>query len=54
MPGIKPCLWFQTEAEEAASFYVSLFPNSTISSGRAAADGWVAEQREWLVVHSYL
>jgi predicted 3-demethylubiquinone-9 3-methyltransferase (glyoxalase superfamily) len=25
-----PCLWFDTEAEEAAEFYVSLFPNSRI------------------------
>jgi predicted 3-demethylubiquinone-9 3-methyltransferase (glyoxalase superfamily) len=24
MPDIKPCLWFQADAEEAASFYVSL------------------------------
>jgi predicted 3-demethylubiquinone-9 3-methyltransferase (glyoxalase superfamily) len=32
MPDIKPCLWFQAEAEEAASFYVSLFPNSKIAT----------------------
>jgi predicted 3-demethylubiquinone-9 3-methyltransferase (glyoxalase superfamily) len=25
-----PCLWFDTEGEDAASFYVSLFPNSRI------------------------
>ena len=30
MPAIKPCLWFQSEAEEAATFYVSLFPDSRI------------------------
>jgi predicted 3-demethylubiquinone-9 3-methyltransferase (glyoxalase superfamily) len=30
MPAIKACLWFQTEAEEAANFYVSLFPNSKV------------------------
>jgi predicted 3-demethylubiquinone-9 3-methyltransferase (glyoxalase superfamily) len=29
---ISACLWFQSEAEEAASFYVSLFPRSTITS----------------------
>ena len=30
-PGkITPCLWFDTEAEEAANFYVSIFPNSKI------------------------
>ncbi len=30
MEGITPFLWFDTEAEEAANFYVSLFPNSRI------------------------
>jgi predicted 3-demethylubiquinone-9 3-methyltransferase (glyoxalase superfamily) len=29
---IKPNLWFDTEAEEAAAFYVSLFENSRIVS----------------------
>jgi predicted 3-demethylubiquinone-9 3-methyltransferase (glyoxalase superfamily) len=32
MPKITPFLWFDTEAEEAANFYVSLFPNSKITS----------------------
>ena len=27
---ITPCLWFDTQGEEAATFYTSLFPNSTI------------------------
>lgn len=30
MPRITPCLWFDTEAEEAARFYCSVFPNSEI------------------------
>ncbi|MEA2151327.1 MAG: hypothetical protein QOD69_3157 [Solirubrobacteraceae bacterium] len=30
MPKITPNLWLDTEAEEAASFYVSVFPNSRI------------------------
>src|SRR5438093_13464910 len=30
MPKITPCLWFDTEAEEAAQFYTSVFPNSRI------------------------
>lgn len=30
MPKISPFLWFDTEAEEAAKFYVSVFPNSRI------------------------
>jgi len=32
MPKIHPFLWFDTEAEAAAEFYVSLFPNSKIDS----------------------
>ena len=27
---ISPCLWFDGKAEEAAKFYVSIFPNSRI------------------------
>ena len=27
---ITPCLWFDTEAEEAARFYTSVFKNSQI------------------------
>jgi predicted 3-demethylubiquinone-9 3-methyltransferase (glyoxalase superfamily) len=30
MKGITPCLWFDTEGEEAANFYTSVFPNSRI------------------------
>jgi predicted 3-demethylubiquinone-9 3-methyltransferase (glyoxalase superfamily) len=30
MQKITPCLWFDTEGEEAAQFYTSLFPNSRI------------------------
>lgn len=29
---ITPCLWFDGKAEEAARFYVSLFPNSEIGA----------------------
>ena len=30
MRKITPCLWFDTEGEEAAKFYTSVFPNSKI------------------------
>ena len=30
MPEITPCLWFDTEGEDAANFYVSVFPNSKV------------------------
>ena len=29
---IAPCLWFDSQAEEAATFYCSIFPNSKIDS----------------------
>lgn len=31
MQKIAPCLWFDTEGEEAAQFYTSVFPNSKIT-----------------------
>jgi predicted 3-demethylubiquinone-9 3-methyltransferase (glyoxalase superfamily) len=31
MPKITPFLWFDTQAEEAARYYVSIFPNSRIT-----------------------
>jgi len=30
MTEITPCLWFDTEGEDAANFYTSVFPNSKI------------------------
>ena len=30
MPKITPCLWFDTQGEEAARFYTSIFPNSRV------------------------
>jgi predicted 3-demethylubiquinone-9 3-methyltransferase (glyoxalase superfamily) len=32
MPKITPFLWFDSQAEEAANFYVSVFPNSRIKT----------------------
>jgi predicted 3-demethylubiquinone-9 3-methyltransferase (glyoxalase superfamily) len=31
MPRTTPCLWFDTQAEDAATFYTSVFPNSKIT-----------------------
>ena len=31
-PRIHTCLWFDTQAEEAAQFYISVFPDSRITS----------------------
>ena len=39
MDKISPCLWFDGQAEEAARFYTSLFPDSSIVSvDHSAAD----------------
>ena len=39
---IEACLWFDTQAEEAANFYVSVFKNSKVNSitryGKAASE----------------
>ena len=32
MKGITPCLWFDTEAEEAARFYTTVFKNSRVGN----------------------
>jgi predicted 3-demethylubiquinone-9 3-methyltransferase (glyoxalase superfamily) len=39
MPAITPCLWFDGQAEEAARFYVALFPNSRLTGTDAAPEG---------------
>lgn len=42
MPRITPFLWFDNQAETAANFYVSIFPNSKITKvGRQGAEGGV-------------
>lgn len=38
LPRIAPCLWFDDQAEEAAGFYVSVFPNSRIRRVARYAD----------------
>ena len=39
MSSISPFLWFDSQAEEAANFYVSLFPDSRIVSVARYPDG---------------
>jgi predicted 3-demethylubiquinone-9 3-methyltransferase (glyoxalase superfamily) len=36
---ITPCLWFDGEAEEAARFYASLFPDSEVTGVTPGPDG---------------
>jgi predicted 3-demethylubiquinone-9 3-methyltransferase (glyoxalase superfamily) len=37
---IAPCLWFEKEAEEAASFYTSIFPDSYIDYEATSPVDW--------------
>jgi predicted 3-demethylubiquinone-9 3-methyltransferase (glyoxalase superfamily) len=41
MSSISPFLWFDTQAEEAAELYVSLFPNSSITNVARTPEGTV-------------
>ena len=44
MQKITPCLWFDTQAEEAANFYVSLFDDAEVTTG--GAPGRHAQRRQ--------
>ena len=37
MQKLRPCLWFDTEGEEAAKLYTSIFPNSGSRTSRTTA-----------------
>ncbi|HEY2834648.1 MAG TPA: VOC family protein [Sporichthyaceae bacterium] len=39
MPRITPCLWFDGNAEEAAAFYIKIFPNSGVTNVVRAPSG---------------
>ncbi len=39
MPKIHPFLWLKDQAEEAANFYVSVFPNSRLLGDQPKVDG---------------
>jgi predicted 3-demethylubiquinone-9 3-methyltransferase (glyoxalase superfamily) len=42
MPRISPCLWFDGNAEEAAHFYVGLFPDSRVDAVHRAPGNYPA------------
>jgi predicted 3-demethylubiquinone-9 3-methyltransferase (glyoxalase superfamily) len=42
MSGITPCLWFDGNAEEAAKFYVSVFPDSRVDAVHLAPSDYPA------------
>jgi predicted 3-demethylubiquinone-9 3-methyltransferase (glyoxalase superfamily) len=51
MPDIRPCLWFDDQALEAAEFYTGIFPNSRIvRTDRAASDYPSGQEGDLLTV----
>ena len=42
MSDITPCLWFDGNAEEAANFYVSVFPDSRVDAVHRAPSDYPA------------
>ncbi len=51
MISISPCLWFDGQAEQAATFYVSLFPDSRIDSvTQAPGDYPAGKQGDVLII----
>jgi predicted 3-demethylubiquinone-9 3-methyltransferase (glyoxalase superfamily) len=55
MPTITPNLWFDGDAEEAARFYTSIFPNSGIDAvDRSPADNPSTKAGEVLIVRFHL
>jgi predicted 3-demethylubiquinone-9 3-methyltransferase (glyoxalase superfamily) len=51
MPNITPFLWFDTEALEAAEFYVSVFPDSTILEVTRYGEGGPGPAGSVMTVH---
>jgi predicted 3-demethylubiquinone-9 3-methyltransferase (glyoxalase superfamily) len=51
MQKIKPCLWFDTQAAEAADYYTSLFRNSTIHATSHYPAKSPGEKGEVMTVH---
>jgi len=50
MPRITPWLWFASEAEEAANYYVSIFPNSRVTELSRYGDAGPGEPGSVLAV----
>jgi predicted 3-demethylubiquinone-9 3-methyltransferase (glyoxalase superfamily) len=54
MQSITPCLWFDNNVEEAASFYISIFKNSKILGKSYYGDGAPKPKGTVLVVNFQL
>jgi predicted 3-demethylubiquinone-9 3-methyltransferase (glyoxalase superfamily) len=44
MPKLAPCLWFDTQAEDAAKFYCAIFPNSKITEIARYPEGFPGDR----------
>ncbi len=57
MQKVKPFLWFDTQAEEAANFYTSLIPNSKVTevapgpNGRALTVAFELDSQEFVALN---
>src|SRR4051812_3394659 len=54
MPKITTWLWFDGKAEEAANFYVSLFPNSRLGQISRFGEGSMGEPGSVMVAEFFL
>jgi predicted 3-demethylubiquinone-9 3-methyltransferase (glyoxalase superfamily) len=54
MAKIKPCLWFDNQAEDAARLYISLFPDSRITAVQRYSEGGPGEAGSVMVVEFIL
>ena len=51
---ITPCLWFDGKAEEAAEFYVSIFPDSRVADKMVNPDDWPGGKAGDVVVVNFV
>ncbi len=51
MPKITPYLWFDNQAEEAADFYTSVFPNSKITNVQRYGEGGPGPEGTAMIVN---
>ena len=48
MKGVIPFLWFDTQAEEAANYYVSIFPGAKLGAINRFPAGGTRQPGGWL------
>jgi predicted 3-demethylubiquinone-9 3-methyltransferase (glyoxalase superfamily) len=53
MSKVSTCLWFQKDAEEAARFYVSLLPDSSIEGVLCSPENWPGGEAGDVIVVSF-